>query len=95
MSDEIKITPGQGLFSQIQKTNVHPYSKLKLEGILEIVDEWALKEWRDRLRLQLFRLDVFTDEERNIIYNMINSDDQENIYMAEQILKFKEDEKGS
>jgi len=94
MSDEIKITPGQGLFQQLQKTNVHPYTKFSLEGIQEIMDEWAVDAWRARLRLILFRLEnVFTDEEKNIVYNMINSDDQHNIYMAEQILNFKENEK--
>jgi hypothetical protein len=91
MSENDKIVSGQGLFKQIQKTNIHPYHKFSLEGLIEITDEWALTEWRNRL-LNSISVDMFTVEEHEHIKAMIWSDDQENIYMAEQIINFKKNE---
>lgn len=85
MEDEIKL--GIGLWQQIKDINTIPYNGVKR------FRDWRLAEKRNRVNFLLDNVTFITGkitlEEYKRITEMINSDDEDNIYMAEQIIIFK------
>lgn len=85
MKDD-EIEPYIGLWQQ-QDINIRPYNGM------EMFRDWKLAKQRDKLKLLLhnatFIAGKITLEENKKITVMIDSDDEDNLYMAEQIIKFK------
>lgn len=84
----------KGLFQQLKNTNTIPYStgSFGLESMTEIIEAMWLEEYRKIVRLMIqegIQTGKITLTEKIQLDNLLDSDDKENIYMAEQIAKFK------
>ncbi len=89
-----------GLFQQIAVKNVHPYKvgSFKLDDMIEALDAVELAKWRGKLKhmlMELMQENKITPKEYGQLNAMIDSPDQESIYMAEQIMNFKGNEEGT
>lgn len=90
-----EIVNNKGLFQQLKElTKPFPYTlgSFSLDGIKEVMDEMQLSQWREKLHTQLLQLlakvdsSILTADEYTRLGEMIDSDDQETIYIAEQII---------
>lgn len=90
MSDKFK-----GLYQQLKDSGrVMPYStgSFSLDSLTEVLEEWELERYRQLVQGMIqhgIQAGKITLTERIQLEELISSPDRENIYMAEQIAKFK------
>lgn len=85
----------KGLFQQLKNTSklvTYSTGAFSMDSLTEVIEEMALEEQRRMVRLIMqegIRAGKITQEERIQLENLMDTSDRDNIYMAEQIVKFK------
>lgn len=90
------IKPGKGLLEQIKNNKQVKYEPLNLESFKHILLKFNLEALRNQVKESLEELvlqNKIDSEKEESLLKMINSNDEESIILAKEIIKLKRNDK--